>query len=621
MATAVFLLAIFTDALPWLRGPAPDSDVWHWPYLLRPVNRWWLAIVAGIFFLAVLGWWLRQQNSRRWQTAVALLLLFVGCLGLQWGILYADRPQRAAELVDRTLAVQTNGYFWTAANIDSLGRALEMYPTLMPQFESDHARTHPPGLVAANWLTIRVARLFPSVSEQLAQQVYPLRCTDLWLLDGDTAVAAGLGIWAVLPLIFAAATIFPAYALAKSLTDQRGIAKLATLVALIPALLLFAPLPDQQFALLTLLIIIAYQHGWQQQKASWLFISGIFLSLATFLSIGNVALLILLGSYTLILLWQQRQPVHSVLPQLVIFGLGAASVWLLYWLGWGVSPWAVVQVGLNEHFALVTAQRSYLIWLSYNLLDLAIFVGLPIMVAFLAAILMAIRKIKREPLSEAEVLAVATAVLILVLNLSGSTRGEVGRIWLFFMPLIALTGSIWLARWLPNWRWQWAWAGLQLLWAIGLGLSWQPVEATIVRAEQPTFSALPSNAAPANVHFGSQILLERIAVEKMSEAIIVTLAWQAEGRNERPYTVFNHLVDAEGNIVAQADGWSVDGEWPPTCWQPGQAVVDQHQITLPSNLPPGSYTVRTGLYDARDGTRVLTQNGADHTVSGRITIP
>ena len=54
-------------------------------------------------------------------------------------------PQPAAELVDRTLAVQTNGYFWTAANIADINHTLQNYPTAMSQFESDHTRTHPPG--------------------------------------------------------------------------------------------------------------------------------------------------------------------------------------------------------------------------------------------------------------------------------------------------------------------------------------------------------------------------------------------------------------------------------------------------------------------------------------------
>ncbi|VAW42869.1 hypothetical protein MNBD_CHLOROFLEXI01-996, partial [hydrothermal vent metagenome] len=140
--TAVLLFALFTDALPWLRGPAPDTSVWHWPYLLRPFSRWWMVIAAGIFFLSVMGYWLYQKQMARWQTAVTLILLFVSSLVLQWGLLYADNPQPQTELINRTLAVQTNGYFWTAANVSDINSTLQNYPAEMTRFESDHARTH-----------------------------------------------------------------------------------------------------------------------------------------------------------------------------------------------------------------------------------------------------------------------------------------------------------------------------------------------------------------------------------------------------------------------------------------------------------------------------------------------
>ena len=278
-----------------------------------------------------------------------------------------------------------------------------------------------------------------------------------------------------------------------------------------------------------------------------------------------------------------------------------------------------MQTGLNEHFSLVTSQRNYGTWLFFNLLDLAIFAGIPMAIAFIGAALMAIRKIGRGSISEAQILTLSTAVLILILNLSGSTRGEVGRIWLFFMPLMVISGTTRLVEQLPNWRWQWGWAGAQLAWAVALGLSWQPIQATIVVAEQPPFPTLPSNSIPTDVTFGSHINLNQTALSQSKDNLTITFAWQVEGPSQRPYTVFNHLIDSQGNLVAQADSWPVDGLWPPTCWQAGELVIDQHQIILPDSLPSGNYTLLTGLYDARDGIRLLTQAGDDHVVTGQIT--
>ena len=36
IVSLVVAALIFFDAAPLLRGPAPDSTIWHWPYFLRP---------------------------------------------------------------------------------------------------------------------------------------------------------------------------------------------------------------------------------------------------------------------------------------------------------------------------------------------------------------------------------------------------------------------------------------------------------------------------------------------------------------------------------------------------------------------------------------------------------
>ena len=618
--TAVFLASILTDTLPWLRGPDPDSPIWHWPYLLRPFSRWWVAIGAGTFFLGVLAGWLRQKDSQRWQTSVALSLLFASSLALQWGLLYADRANPMAELVDRTLAVQTNGYFWTAANITDINQTLANYPTAMTQFESDHARTHPPGLVVSNWITKQLLQRSPELASGMAQTIQPLRCTDLWLLEQPRATVAALGIWAILPLILGATAVFPAYLLTKSISNNGLSAKLSGLVAAIPALLIFAPLPDQIYTLLTLLIFAAYRKGWQIQNGRWLFLAGLLLSISTFLSVGNGAILIFLGCYSLLMLWQRPYTFQQLGRLLVPFALGLIVIWGVYWLGWGVPPWAIVVVGLDEHFSLVIAQRNYTTWLGFNLLDLALFTGLPIFIAFICALGTAMRSFIRKEIQEKDVLILSTASLILILTLSGSTRGEVGRIWLFFMPLMLIASVIWLADWLPNKKWLWGLASMQIIWAIGLGLSWQPIQATIVTAQKPAFAMMPTNSSPVNVHFDHGIILSQTALNQSSTELTLTLNWEASQPTERPYAVFNHLIDEQGNLISQADGWSINGQWPTTCWQDGEPVIDQHHIPLPPNLPAGNYTIHTGLYNNADGTRLITNSGEGHTISGQITI-
>jgi hypothetical protein len=50
--------------------------------------------------------------------------------------------------------------------------------------------------------------------------------------------------------------------------------------------------------------------------------------------------------------------------------------------------------------------------------------------------------------------------------------------------------------------------------------------------------------------------------------------------------------------VAQDDHLPLQGRRPTDTWLPGEVIVDQHLLALPSDLPPGPYRLEAGLYDA-----------------------
>jgi hypothetical protein len=78
----------------------------------------------------------------------------------------------------------------------------------------------------------------------------------------------------------------------------------------------------------------------------------------------------------------------------------------------------------------------------------------------------------------------------------------------------------------------------------------------------------------------------------------VTLTWRADRLLDVPYTAFVHVVAADGaTFVAQADGQPVGGSRPTTSWLAGEMVTDMHAVELPTDLPPGRYEIRVGMYD------------------------
>ncbi len=613
---------VATDVLSVLRGPAPQTAEWYWPYQPRPLLRWIPAVLVAAGLLLLVYRWLQRPADSRRANGLALAALVCGHLLLQLALIYGDRPDVAAELVDRTLSVQTSGYFWTAAHIENLWQVLSDYPAHMPLFESEHARTHPPGLVVGNWLAISAMERTPGAATALAREVWPLRCTDLWLLDRPAAIPAALLIWAVLPLVAGALAVLPAYGLSRRLfgADEARIATAG--VACIPGLLIFTPQSDQLFVPLSLLTVWALDVALERRRWFLFLLPGFLLSLSSFLTLGNAALLLAMAVYAALWWWRQaeRPRPGTLLAWGSALALGLASVWLLYWAGWGVSPFAVLQTGLSQHYELVTHLRRYEWWLVYNLVDLLTFLGVPLLAGFIVLLPGAGRgrwgKIGR--------LALALLVLLLVLNLSGSTRGETGRLWLFFTPIIGLLGGGFLAQ-LYGRRWErLLLLGLQLLLVLVVGLAWRPHRAVIVVAQEPEMATRPATLTPLNIAFNDQIMLAGYTLHGVDEArpdaLQLTLVWQATGRNVRPYTVFNHVVDPQGEVVAQQDGWPVDGQWPPTCWRAGDEIVDVYQIALPADLPAGDYHLVTGLYDARTEERLTPAGGSDSVLLHTITI-
>jgi len=634
ISSVLLSLAILGDWIPWLRGPAPETSEWYWPYLLRPMQQWWPSLFAALVTLAVGSWWLNQTKPGRRQNTAALLGLFACSLFLQAALIYADRADVSAELVDRTLSNLASGFFEPAADIEHINELLANYPQAMPGFVSEHARTHPPGLVLANWATIQAFSRVAWPTESIAAYVQPLRCMDLWLYGRPAAVSAALGVWAVLPLLFAALTVFPAYAVAKQLLKGYTVQLAAILAATLPALILFAPKSVQLYAPLTLIMFWLFYSG-VMRRSSWLLLAaGVMGSILTFFSLGNVALFLLFILYGLILifftnrgenadpLWPQKP--GALLIQLLSFTTGVVSIWLVFWLFWSVPPWEIVFSGLEQHYELVTHIRRYEWWIVWNMIDLTIFSGWPLFLGYLGSLPVVIRFWKDRRLGGVDALAIALAAVILLLNFSGSARGEVGRLWLFFMPLLAFPAAHFWRKALPGKQYAVTILGLQLLMILSLGWAWRPVRSVIVIAQAPTMrTASPQEVL--EVAFENEPLeLKGFSISSRTASpggtIELTLFWQSDGPSSRPFTVFTHLLDGDGQLVAQQDNWPVSGSWPPTCWRAGDMIVDRYMLSIPADVEAGRYRLVSGLYDAANGVRVQLQEGKDTIEFGTITV-
>ena len=183
------------------------------------------------------------------------------------------------------------------------------------------------------------------------------------------------------------------------------------------------------------------------------------------------------------------------------------------------------------------------------------------------------------------------------------------------MPLLAYPAAHFWSSSLPGKRQAWIVVALQLLIVVSLGMAWRPVRAVIVQAQRPVMPAASPDLGLDVTFADEPFSLRGYSLQpdqaKAGEEIELTLFWQADGPAQRAYTVFTHLTDEMGILVAQQDNWSVNGRWPPTCWQADERIIDRYIIRLPDDLPGGSYDLTVGLYDSQTGLRIPLRDGGD----------
>jgi hypothetical protein len=130
---------------------------------------------------------------------------------------------------------------------------------------------------------------------------------------------------------------------------------------------------------------------------------------------------------------------------------------------------------------------------------------------------------------------------------------------------------------------------------------------------------------PVGTSFGDEIELlsyEIASPEAPAEdgPLVVNLQWRALRLPAADYTVFVHLMDAEGAIVAQHDGQPRGGALPTSVWDSGEVVVDEHILTLPADLSAGDYWLRVGLYLLETGQRLVAEDGENSVELGPIEL-
>ncbi len=107
---------------------------------------------------------------------------------------------------------------------------------------------------------------------------------------------------------------------------------------------------------------------------------------------------------------------------------------------------------------------------------------------------------------------------------------------------------------------------------------------------------------------------------KPDDDFTLSLYWQADGSTAVPYTVFTHLIAADGFNRTGQDNQPVWGTYPTTAWQPDERITDKYTLTLPPGTPPGDHHLRVGWYQSDTGERIPIVDAAGQPLADHVVL-
>lgn len=427
--TLLFAFAIAIDISPYLRGPAPYAPDWRWEYnFVNTYPKMWAPILVAtsiifLFYKVEKKNWIAKYKGR-------ILLLFASLSYiLQFALLFANRAGING-LLSRIINPDVNGYFTTALTVHNISDFLKDYNSNVLSF-SMHAQGHPPFAILFFYWIDQFFKAFTFLNNfvsNISPNTQQINLIWTSLLPNEKLSALFLMLF--IPLLVSVTSIL-LYFVAEKLYDAASALRALTLYIFIPSVLLFIPINDSFISLFPLLSLLILIGSFGTKSRLLVLLSGLVFSVGIYFSISLLPLI-------LIFIWlvvpKLKFKTEDITKFLFFFLLGnlliPTALWVLFKFD-SIKMIQVLMMGLPE-------SRNYTTWVLYNLYDFFVFIGIPLTIAFIILFYRTSKTLLTKRWEKIDPLFLSFSLMLLIVNFSGSVKGEVARIWIPFVPFFIL---------------------------------------------------------------------------------------------------------------------------------------------------------------------------------------
>jgi methylthioxylose transferase len=389
------------------------------------------AALAASSLAAFVGWSLGRLETMRRRAYVASIVAAVILGGVFQLFLEIAAPTGLHKWANLY-----HGYRLAArVKFRDVGEVFANHAAVAATFEPNHISANPAG-----WIAVYRGLLdFFDVHPHAAECVQEFQPSEMAWTFRETAGAralsrsdqAAITAVALMSRLIALLVGFPIAWLVHQRYGRSAALVSASIAMLIPAASLLAPWVDTVYPTFAALIVALSYHASENRRWNTALAAGALVGVGMLFSLCFTVIAALCAMFVAACAAAGWRPttismIAAVSGWLLVIALAAAVFGYRAWESWQIN------LAKNHEFNQWSG-CSYTTWLWVNALELAVAMGIPASVFLFKRSLEALaRAVSRRTVDP---LLVAWTATVTLLDLAGTNRGEVCRLWLFLMPI------------------------------------------------------------------------------------------------------------------------------------------------------------------------------------------